>query len=74
MTAPEMPTDLEIARSAQPRPISDVAADLGVPEEHVERFGRRLAKVSLDAIEEMGPPRAKYILVTATNPTPLGEG
>ena len=52
----------------------DVAADMGVNLEHVEQRGNGLAKISLDAIEGMGPPRAKYILVTATNPTPFGEG
>jgi len=70
----EMPTDLEIARAATPRPIEDVAADMGVPPEFVEHFGRQVGKVSLGALDAMGPPRAKYILVTATNPTPLGEG
>jgi len=69
-----MPSDLEIARSAKPRPIEDVAADMGVPAECVEHFGRQVAKVSLRALDAMGPPRAKYVLVTATNPTPLGEG
>ena len=69
-----MATDLEIARSIEPRPIMDVAADMGVNPDHLERRGAGIAKVSLDAFEEMGPPRAKYILVTATNPTPFGEG
>ena len=69
-----MPTDLEIARAATLRPIGEVAADMGVPAEYVEHRGREIAKVSLDALDEMGPPRAKYILITATNPTPLGEG
>ncbi len=74
MNPTEMPTDLEIARAATPRPIEDVAADMGVPSEFVEHFGRQVGKVSLGALDAMGPPRAKYILVTATNPTPLGEG
>ncbi len=74
MNPTEMPTDLEIARAATPRPIEDVAADMGVPPEFVEHFGRQVGKVSLGALDAMGPPRAKYILVTATNPTPLGEG
>ena len=69
-----MPTDLEIARTATLRPIGEVAADMGVPAEYVEHRGREIAKVSLEALDEMGPPRAKYILITATNPTPLGEG
>ncbi len=69
-----MPTDLEIARSVELRPILDVAADMGVPMEHVEQRGEGLAKIKLDALESMGEPRAKYVLVTATNPTPFGEG
>ena len=69
-----MPTDLEIARAATRRPIDEVAADMGVPSDSVEHYGKQMAKISLDAIDAMGSPRAKYILVTATNPTPLGEG
>ena len=69
-----MPTDLEIARAATVRPIEEVAADMGVPSDHVRTYGHQMAKISLDAIDAMGPPRAKYILVTATSPTPLGEG
>ncbi|MBT8197197.1 MAG: formate--tetrahydrofolate ligase [Acidimicrobiia bacterium] len=67
-----MTTDLEIARSVEPRPIGDVAADLGIAPEHVEPWGRQVAKVSLDAIA--GEKKARYVLVTATSPTPLGEG
>jgi formate--tetrahydrofolate ligase len=69
-----MPTDLEIARAATLRPIDEVAADMGIPSDSVEHYGKQMAKISLDAIDAMGSPRAKYILVTATNPTPLGEG
>ncbi|HHC09100.1 MAG TPA: formate--tetrahydrofolate ligase [Actinobacteria bacterium] len=69
-----MPSDLEIARAATPRPIEDVAADMGIPPDRVEHFGRQVGKIRLDALEAMGPPRARYVLVTATNPTPLGEG
>ena len=69
-----MATDLEIARSVEPRPIMDIAADMGVSAEHVEMRGKAIAKISMDAIDAMGAPRAKYVLVTATNPTPFGEG
>lgn len=69
-----MPTDLEIARSVEPRPILDVASDMGVPPEFVEQRGNGLAKVNIAAVDAMGAPRAKYVLVTATNPTPFGEG
>lgn len=69
-----MATDLEIARSIEPRPIMDVASDMGIDPDHLEQRGVGIAKVSLDALDDMGPPRAKYILVTAINPTPFGEG
>ena len=48
---------------------------MGLPEHLWEPYGRDVAKVSLDAIEELADrPNAKYILVTAITPTPLGEG
>lgn len=69
-----MRTDLEIARAAKLRPITDVSAEMGIPEKYIEHRGEGLAKIKLGALDEMGPPRAKYILVTAVNPTPFGEG
>jgi formate--tetrahydrofolate ligase len=70
------PSDLEIARSVAPRPILDVAAELGLREDEVELYGRTKAKVTLEAITrlEAANPRGKYVLVTAITPTPLGEG
>jgi formate--tetrahydrofolate ligase len=70
------PSDLEIARSVKPRPISEVAADLGLTDDEIELYGPVKAKVKLGAIErlEAANPRGKYILVTAITPTPLGEG
>ncbi len=69
-----MKTDLEIARSVTLRPVTDIASDMGIPHEFVEQRGHGLAKVDLKAIDAMGEPRAKYVLVTAVNPTPFGEG
>ncbi len=69
-----MKTDLEIARSVSLRPITDVADDMGIPAEFVEQRGTGLAKIKLGALDAMGSPRAKYVLVTAVNPTPFGEG
>jgi formate--tetrahydrofolate ligase len=70
------PTDLEIARSVTPRPITDVAADLGLRDDEIELYGRTKAKVTLEAIRrvEAERPRGKYVVVTAITPTPLGEG
>ncbi len=66
-----MPTDLQIARSVTPRPINDVAADLGVPAEAVVPYGRDKAKIVLNRRPE---PRGNLILVSAITPTPAGEG
>jgi len=71
-----MPSDLDIARSVTPRPIIDVARDLGLREDEIELYGSKKAKITLAAIErlEAERPRGKYVLVTAISPTPLGEG
>ncbi len=70
------PSDLEIARSVTPRPIVDVARDLGLRDDEIEPYGRTKAKVTLAAIRrlEAERPRGKYVVVTAITPTPLGEG
>ncbi|MEK6721311.1 MAG: formate--tetrahydrofolate ligase [Chloroflexota bacterium] len=70
------PSDLEIARSVSPRPIADVARDLGLHDEEVEPYGRTKAKVTIAAIRRLegANPRGKYVVVTAISPTPLGEG
>ena len=70
------PSDLEIARSVTPRPIADVARELGLTDDEIEPYGRTKAKVTLGAIRrlEAERPRGKYVVVTAITPTPLGEG
>ncbi len=67
--------NLEIARNAALKPIEDVANEMGLGSHLLEHYGRDVMKVSLDAIEELADrPRAKYVVVTAVTPTPLGEG
>ncbi|TFG67789.1 MAG: formate--tetrahydrofolate ligase [Thermomicrobiales bacterium] len=70
------PSDLEIARAVTPRPIIDIARDLGIEDSELELYGPTKAKVTLDAITrlEADRPRGKYVVVTAITPTPLGEG
>jgi formate--tetrahydrofolate ligase len=70
------PSDLDIARSVTPRPIVDVARDLGLADDELEMYGPTKAKVTLGAIErlERERPRGRYVVVTAITPTPLGEG
>jgi len=70
------PSDLEIARAVKPRPIVDIARDLGIADDELELYGPTKAKVTMEAITrlEAERPRGKYVLVTAITPTPLGEG
>jgi formate--tetrahydrofolate ligase len=69
------PSDLEIARSAKLRPLADVATDAGIPNEYLEPYGDGTAKIKLEAIEAMSDrPKARYVVVSAITPTPLGEG
>jgi formate--tetrahydrofolate ligase len=70
------PSDLEIARAVKPRPIVDIARDLGIADDELELYGPTKAKVTMEAIRrlEAERPRGKYVLVTAITPTPLGEG
>jgi len=69
-----IPPDLEIARAARPRPITEIAADLGVPREGLRLYGDHIAKVLPAALGGPAPGGARYVLVTAVTPTPLGEG
>lgn len=81
---PPLPSDLDIASAATLRPLTEVAADLGVTPEHLEPYGRDVAKIDLSVLDEPAPDaepghpasgrRAKYVVVTAITPTPLGEG
>ena len=69
------PSDLEIASQANLRPLTEIAANAGIPAEYLEPFGSGAAKITLDAIEKMADrPKAKYVVVSAITPTPLGEG
>ena len=69
------PTDLEIARAATAQPMADIAAQMGIGEHLLQPYGSDVAKIRLDAIDELADrPKAKYVVVTAITPTPLGEG
>ena len=70
-----MLSDIEIAKQAKLRPITEIAKNLGLGEEDFEQYGRYKAKVPLDVIKKApSNPNARMILVTAMNPTPAGEG
>ena len=70
-----MPTTQEIARNASLKPVVEIADSMGLPRHLLENYGDYVAKIRLSAIEELADrPVAKYVVVTAVTPTPLGEG
>ena len=70
-----MPTDVEIAAATPMLPIEEIAAKIGIPANEIFRYGPHKAKVSLPYVQGMQRREgSKLILVTATSPTPAGEG
>ena len=70
-----MLSDVEIAGAATLRPISEVAATLGIQPDELEHYGRYKAKLGAELAARLaGEPDGKLVLVTAINPTPAGEG
>ena len=68
-------SDIEIAREANKKPIQEIGAKLGIPNESLLPYGHDKAKISADFIAaQKGKDDGKLILVTAINPTPAGEG
>ena len=66
------PSDIEIAQSVTPRPIVDVAADIGLSPDDIDLYGKYKAKIGLDIASR--PVQGRLVLVTAISPTPAGEG
>jgi formate--tetrahydrofolate ligase len=70
-----MKSDLEIAHEVTLKPIALVAKNYGISEEDLELYGKYKAKLSQNfCAAHEGKHKGKLVLVTATNPTPLGEG
>ena len=71
-----MLSNIEIAQQAKLKPIVGLAKDrLGIPEQHLEPYGRTKAKISLAYLDSLRDrPDGKLVLVTAISPTPAGEG
>ncbi|CAA9484438.1 MAG: Formate--tetrahydrofolate ligase, partial [uncultured Rubrobacteraceae bacterium] len=71
----KFPSDLQIARKAKLKPLGEVAASMGIGSHLLEPYGGAVAKVKLEAMEELKDrPPAKYVVVSAITPTPVGEG
>ncbi|MEG1688028.1 MAG: formate--tetrahydrofolate ligase, partial [Angelakisella sp.] len=70
-----MLTDIEIAKQAHPKPIDEIAQMLGIPLPELEPYGHTKAKISENFLRSVeNRPNGKLVLVTAINPTPMGEG
>ncbi len=70
-----MKSDIEIAQSVTPRPIAEIAEELGIPYADLVPYGHDKAKVTEAFMRSVqDKPNGKLILVTAINPTPAGEG
>ena len=57
------------------RPIEEIAGQMGIPPALLEHYGANVAKINLEAVDVLADrPKARYVVVTAITPTPLGEG
>jgi len=73
--ATHLPSSLEIAQTAELRPIAEIAADAGLEPDEVDLYGRYKAKVGLSVIDRLSDrPDATLVCVTAITPTKAGEG
>ncbi len=73
MTVTSVPSDIAIAQSANLRPITEVADDLGLSQDEIITYGTNKAKIKLQAMATR-ERRARLVLVTGINPTAAGEG
>uniref|UniRef100_A0A8C1JYZ4 formate--tetrahydrofolate ligase n=1 Tax=Cyprinus carpio TaxID=7962 RepID=A0A8C1JYZ4_CYPCA len=70
-----VPSDIEISRAQTPKPISQLAQEIGLLPEELEAYGNTKAKVHLSLLNRFQhQPNGKYVLVAGITPTPLGEG
>ncbi len=70
-----IPPDIEIAQSAKLKPITEIAAALGLNEDDIEPYGKYKAKINPSVLKDRkGKPDGKLIAVTAVTPTKSGEG
>ncbi|KAL6240165.1 hypothetical protein BDW75DRAFT_197138 [Aspergillus navahoensis] len=73
--ATPVPSDIAISRAQYPKPITQVASEIGIAPHELEPYGHTKAKVSLDLLSRLSHRRnGRYILVCGITPTPLGEG
>lgn len=67
--------DIDIARNVKLKPINEIAESIGINKDDIEMYGKYKAKISSTLIDNLKDKKdGKLVLVTAINPTPLGEG
>ncbi|WP_196139888.1 formate--tetrahydrofolate ligase [Aliikangiella sp. G2MR2-5] len=69
-----MQSDAEIVKQFEPKPITEIAAGLGINESLLMPYGREITKVNIEALKTPTKKKGNLILVSATTPTPAGEG
>src|SRR5215470_8794485 len=74
MVPPHPEAVLDPLATAKPRPIVEIAAQLGLTADEIEPYGRFKAKLPLERIDLVRAAKSKLILVSAVTPTPAGEG
>jgi len=70
-----VPSDIEIAQAQTPKPVVQLAAEIGIRENELDSYGAYKAKVKLSVLDRLGDVAdGKYVVVAGITPTPLGEG
>ncbi|KAL2219408.1 putative C1 tetrahydrofolate synthase [Thermoascus aurantiacus ATCC 26904] len=70
-----VPSDIAISRAQRPKPITQLAEEIGIAPHELEPYGHTKAKISLSVLDRLAHRRnGRYILVCGITPTPLGEG
>ncbi|KAL5511867.1 ADE3 [Sanghuangporus vaninii] len=71
----KVPSDIEVAMSQTPKPITTLASELGLHADELESYGKYKAKVDLKVLQRLAHRKdGKYVIVSGITPTPLGEG
>ncbi|KAF8447962.1 formate--tetrahydrofolate ligase-domain-containing protein [Boletus edulis BED1] len=71
----KVPSDIEIAMAQTPKPITELAREIGLLPDELESYGKYKAKVELSVLDRLAHRKdGKYIVISGITPTPLGEG
>ncbi|KAG8953056.1 tetrahydrofolate synthase [Tulasnella sp. 424] len=71
----KVPSDIEIAMAQTPKPVAELASEIGIHPDELELYGKYKAKVELSVIDRLAHRKnGKYVVISGITPTPLGEG